>query len=666
MLIKTIKIFPFILLSALSVCAIFRMNQINFIQDDAFITLRYVENFINGNGLVFNTGYRVEGYTNFLWVLLISLIGFIGTIFSVETDLPLITQLLSQLSGIALIILAYFFTKKIITAKYLLNNNFDYILCTLISLVPPFLISFAPPFLYWGVSGMESVLFTFLTCFSFYRYIFRTGSKPDIVFVTASVLNSLLRPEGILIFLMIMCHSIIINYKKYFRLNGRWTTSSSAKVYLKEVLMYAVPIAAYLAFRYFYYGFLLPNTFYAKTGFNLEHFSRGLEYVFTGIINNFFYGLLLVIPLLSLIKSNLRSETIFFYFFVIIYLLFIILIGGDVLPISRFILPVLPLVIVFSVITLYQLTALNFTPTLKFVLIVSVLSAFTYIITSSYFNNYKEMKLKRSFEIGLVKKMKVYAGWIKNKIVESNQNKKVALSTIGAFSFYSGAEVIDIVGLTDKYIAHNPKEVPGIDEDLPVHWKERRYNAEYVLKREPDYIIFPAGAKPTAFAECAIFVQPQFYKNYYCQLIYSDELKQLLPIYTKRNKSLEIDFTECDVKFVKPYIEANNLFLNMNEKKNFDLMRMILDKCDEAELKCILRKSEIDAVRGFSFYHAGNSENAKLLFENSIRLDSLNMISRFYLMKIYHEFGDETETIKQYQFIKRFSPDALPANYITH
>ncbi|MEW6508573.1 MAG: hypothetical protein AB1432_12610 [Bacteroidota bacterium] len=665
MLIKTIKILPFILLAALSAWAIFRMNQINFIQDDAFITLRYVENFINGNGLVFNPGYKVEGYTNFLWVLLISLIGVTGKIFSVETDLPLITQLLSQLSGTALIILAYFFTKKIITTKYLLSNNFDYILCNLISLVPSFLISFASPFLYWGISGMESALFTFLTCLSFYRYIFRTGCKPDITFVIASVLNSLLRPEGILIFLLIMCHSIIINYKKFFRVDGIWITPA-AKIYLREVLMYAVPTAAYLAFRYFYYGFLLPNTFYAKTGFNLEHFNRGLEYVFTGIKNNFFYGILLIIPLLSLRKINHRSETIFFYFFVIIYLLFIILIGGDVLPLSRFILPVLPLVIIFSVVTLYQLTTFNLIPTLKFILIVLVLSAFTYIITSSYFSNYKEMKLKRSFEIGLVKKMKVYADWIKNKIVESGQNKKVALSTIGAFSFYSGAEVIDIVGLTDKYIAHNPKEVPGIDEELPIHWKERRYNAEYVLRRGPDYIIFPAGAKPTAFAECAIFVQPEFYKNYYCQLIYSDELKQFLPIYTKRNRTLEINFTECDVKFVKPYIEANNLFLNMNEEKNFDLMKIILDKCDEAELKCILRKSDIDAVRGFSFYHAGNKENAKLSFENSIRLDSLNMISRYYLMKIYNEFGDEAETIKQYQFIKRFSPDALPDNYITH
>jgi len=35
--------------------------------DDAYISFRYVRNFVEGRGLVFNPGERVEGYTNFLW-----------------------------------------------------------------------------------------------------------------------------------------------------------------------------------------------------------------------------------------------------------------------------------------------------------------------------------------------------------------------------------------------------------------------------------------------------------------------------------------------------------------------------------------------------------------------------------------------------------------------
>ena len=40
-----------------------------FLTDDAFISFRYTRNLLEGHGLVFNPGERVEGYTNFLWIL---------------------------------------------------------------------------------------------------------------------------------------------------------------------------------------------------------------------------------------------------------------------------------------------------------------------------------------------------------------------------------------------------------------------------------------------------------------------------------------------------------------------------------------------------------------------------------------------------------------------
>lgn len=43
--------------------------SLNFTQDDAFISYRYAKNFIQGKGLVFDSGEKVEGHTNFLWKL---------------------------------------------------------------------------------------------------------------------------------------------------------------------------------------------------------------------------------------------------------------------------------------------------------------------------------------------------------------------------------------------------------------------------------------------------------------------------------------------------------------------------------------------------------------------------------------------------------------------
>ena len=41
-----------------------------YIVDDMFISLRYADNLVQGKGLVYNPGERVEGYSNFSWVLL--------------------------------------------------------------------------------------------------------------------------------------------------------------------------------------------------------------------------------------------------------------------------------------------------------------------------------------------------------------------------------------------------------------------------------------------------------------------------------------------------------------------------------------------------------------------------------------------------------------------
>lgn len=84
---------------------------LNFSQDDAFISYRYVQNFIQGNGLVFNSGERVEGYTNFLWIMILSIFTKLGF------NIILISKILGVVSGGVSIILLYqisnmFFSKR--------------------------------------------------------------------------------------------------------------------------------------------------------------------------------------------------------------------------------------------------------------------------------------------------------------------------------------------------------------------------------------------------------------------------------------------------------------------------------------------------------------------------------------------------------------------------
>ncbi|MCK4351170.1 MAG: hypothetical protein KAX13_09935, partial [Candidatus Krumholzibacteria bacterium] len=63
---------------ALVVLLIAGFRFYNYLPDDTFITLRYVKNVTRGEGFVFNSGERVEGYTNFLWLILLATAGKTG------------------------------------------------------------------------------------------------------------------------------------------------------------------------------------------------------------------------------------------------------------------------------------------------------------------------------------------------------------------------------------------------------------------------------------------------------------------------------------------------------------------------------------------------------------------------------------------------------------
>ena len=58
--------------------AVVDVLQQSWICDDAFLSFRYAEHFSTGRGLVFNEGEYVEGYSNFLWTILLAMGMLIG------------------------------------------------------------------------------------------------------------------------------------------------------------------------------------------------------------------------------------------------------------------------------------------------------------------------------------------------------------------------------------------------------------------------------------------------------------------------------------------------------------------------------------------------------------------------------------------------------------
>src|SRR5580765_7051222 len=98
----------FVFLGLLFFIFIFICLNNKFVQDDAFISFRYIRNFVEGNGLVFNIGERVEGYTNLLWVLLLSVFVFL------KMNVENVAQILSVAFGIVTLYMTYLISTSFI------------------------------------------------------------------------------------------------------------------------------------------------------------------------------------------------------------------------------------------------------------------------------------------------------------------------------------------------------------------------------------------------------------------------------------------------------------------------------------------------------------------------------------------------------------------------
>lgn len=637
--ITILKIISILVLIVFSIIFVKLCLNIEFVQDDAFITFRYVENFISGHGLVYNPGEYVEGYTSFLWVIILSVPALLNL------DYVSISQIFSVSFGVLLLPVTY-----LISDSFSISNSKG-LSRVLFNLLPVAMLALTGGLHYWSISGMETSLFVLLVSISVLLYLRNPESRSYIIFL---LLASLTRPEGILFTLIIISHYLHISYKSGNKIFTNPTT-------IKNLLFYILPISIYFIFRLSYYGDLLPNTFFAKTGFGSFYLERGTEYLYNTITTYFYYGLLLLLPTILLLEKELRERAALFYLMIGILFIGLILIGGDVLPLHRFVLPVLPLIFVLFSKLLEHI--ISFIKNKSIHLISSLMVFLTIILmsTNSYKNELPHINDLREYELGLVKKMRIYSEWINDRIIQENKSVTVCLSTIGAFSYYSKAEVIDLIGLTDEYIAHNPKEVPGIADSINVIWKERRYNVDYVMEREPDYIIMPAGAKPSAYPESALFTKEKFIKGYYPQLFFSEALDQFMPVFTKKSYAGIYNNTalSCNVGFIDNYISAQNDFLKFISNGNTELLKSIKENCKRIIKQCPDFESYALTVWGYAFYHSGDTTGAMSKFIKAVDLDEYNSLASIYLFKIYSNNGAIEERSKYLKLLKKHSPDAL-------
>ncbi len=647
---KALSVLGIVLLIALF---LYLYKSLHFVQDDAYITFRYVKNFIAGHGLVFNIGEYVEGYTNFLWLLILSLTTILG--FGIE----LTSTNLSIFFGIISIVLTYNLTSSVLKSA---DDSTSTTNKTLVALIPSSLLILTNSFGYWAVSGMETTLFISLIMISILIYFNQPEGRLKYSLPVIMFFTYLLRPEGILIFLLIYTH------KAFYVFLRKNNFKTDIKKYIADVILFLLLVAIYTTFRLLYFGYPLPNTYYAKSGSSLIYFRTGLDYFLNFCRANLLYGFILIIPLYLFFKKRMDRKISFLIYFVFSYCLAVILLGGDVLAFYRFLLPVTPIIYLLFTLSIFFISTdiTRKDPSINKKALQLVM--FIILVLPSVYNYITERpKTEGSWvnEVELVKKMKIKADLIEKRQIESGRQITVAATTIGALSYFTDANVIDMLGLTDKFISHNPKEIPSISGTNDIGWKERKYNADYILKRKPDHIIFSTGAKPSAYAERALFTKAEFFQKYYPEQILVPEAGSSIIIYSRKEKFPDepqdtlTSIETINVKFIDHYVAASSLLTKFENNKDPFTGDKLVKECTVTNRLCPTFFSDGYRILGRYYLLVNDLEKSKENLLRSIQIDDMNSIAHSGLAVVYAK--EKNMQSANYHYLKaiKFSPDLL-------
>ena len=243
------------------------------LNEDAFISFRYARNLLEGHGLVFNPGERVEGYTNFLWTL--ELAGIWG-LFGVRPEHA--APWLSVFYTAATLAALLWWAARLPGLRYR----------GLAGWMALGLVCSSGTFAVWtSAGGLETRQFTFFVVAAVVGLsLYRNRWRGLLAASFCLALAELTRPEGLLI--AGCCIGWFMAQRAVDAGRLRWEWRELACL----IGPFAVVVIAHFLFRYGYYGEWLPNTYYAK--FVRPWWDAGVRYYAAAGLET---GLYLLLPL---------------------------------------------------------------------------------------------------------------------------------------------------------------------------------------------------------------------------------------------------------------------------------------------------------------------------------------------------------------------------------
>jgi arabinofuranosyltransferase len=487
--------------------------------DDGYIAFQYVRNLVRGEGLVYNSGERVEGYNNFLWIIMLA--GFSRLLPSV--DLMVISKALGILFGALTIVLVCRFSwmvRKESGPFCLLAGAF---------------LAFHSGLAAWSTGGLETTLFAFLLFAAAYAYVFymRTGRNFLLVPLVFG-LAALTRPDAILLFGVTSAHALFLEWRRTRKI-------LSLRLVAWGLVFLAIYVPYYV-WRYSYYGYPMPNTFYTKVGSTYLQYIRGARYLLDYM--KWFGGFIFALPLVALLRKNREPWRDYVALLVGVYFIYLVYVGGDGLAFYRFVVYIAPLMYVLAqegFADLYERIRQSRFATRRWALaapalvLVLISLGFTMRLTvfpllfpkdQQWYEPHSELNFPGDaghpyvwFDNYFVDRLAVAARWLE---ANAPEGAVVASTPAGSIAYHMNHKVIDMLGLNDIHIARTVTQRMG--KGRAGHEKG---DGKYVLSRSPDFILmgnvavlsYPVDEATMAKkirlkSENELWDDPEFHRNY--------------------------------------------------------------------------------------------------------------------------------------------------------
>lgn len=464
-----------LLAAATLAVGVWHVQLLQFFCDDSYISFRYSENFAAGQGLVWNEGERVEGYTNFLWVILVGLglkAGFAAEPVSLVLGLAFLAVTLAATARLA----------------FKLTGSLAF------ALVPCLLLACQGPMILWSSSGLEASCYaamTLLAVLAYERWFERAGGLA--LAGALFGLSTMVRPDGVVFGGAAGLHLILCGLLARPFAPGRLFVRGAALA-----AGFALAFGPFVLWRHAYYDDWLPNTFYIKAGGALN-LQLGIAYLVTWAREYPLAAALAVAGIAgTLVLPRFAAHRRTFGHLALALVLFcgyLAWAGGDYMALYRFLVPLLPLAMVPAAALLHALFEAagraGLPAAVRAAVGLVLLGGGGWLLTRPSLESVAGVEKSRAIAtVGRMKRNSMQWALLGKALHERfgalDPPPLFAITAAGAAPFFSKLPALDQSGLCDRHTAKVDSDPWLLDR--PGHMKQA--TRAYLAQRRPDLVFW--------------------------------------------------------------------------------------------------------------------------------------------------------------------------------